>query len=237
MKSLETEGKTVDQAIEIGLYKLGVTRDQVKINILEQAGLFNKAKVRLTLEQSSEAETAVKDLAEKLTKLMNLSVDVYVEEKEDHFYIDITGDDASYFIGKHGENLDSFQFIINSIFNKGKVSAEYKRLMVDSNGYRTKRGDTLKLLAMREAGKVMRSGRSVKLEPMNASDRRFIHTALADHAKVTTVSNGKDPYRYVTIMLKDAADKRKQKSEDRKQKQAKPEFTNIEVSDLRDNND
>ena len=66
MKSIETQGKTVDQAIEIGLYKLGVTRDDVKIEILEQAGLFNKARVRLSLGTSSEQENAVKELVDKM---------------------------------------------------------------------------------------------------------------------------------------------------------------------------
>ena len=69
MKSIETQGKTADQAIEIGLYKLGVTRDDVKIVILEQAGLFNKARVRLTIGTSSEEESAVKELVDKLISL------------------------------------------------------------------------------------------------------------------------------------------------------------------------
>ena len=60
MKSIETQGKTVDQAIELGLYKLGVTRDQVKITILEQAGLFNKARVKLSVGSESENETSLK---------------------------------------------------------------------------------------------------------------------------------------------------------------------------------
>lgn len=240
MKSIETQGKTVDQAIEIGLYKLGVTRDQVKITILEQAGLFNKAKVRLSLDQSSENETQVKNLIEELTRLMGLNVDVYVEEQEDKFFVDVTGEDAAIFIGKRGDNLEGFAFVANSIFNKGKKSGEYKRLVVDSNGYKGKREETLKVLAIRSASKVVHSGRSVKLEPMNANERRIIHTALADHDKVTTVSNGKDPYRYVTIILKNAADKRKQKSEERKSQKtekAEPDFTNIEIVSPRESDD
>ena len=82
MKSIETQGKTVDQAIELGLYKLGVTRDQVQISILEQAGLFNKARVKLTLEQSSEVEQGLKDMVKGLLEAMNLDIDVTVEEQE-----------------------------------------------------------------------------------------------------------------------------------------------------------
>lgn len=235
MKSIETQGKTVDQAIEIGLYKLGVTRDQVKISILEQAGLFNKARVRLSLDSSSESETSLKQLVEKITSLMGLSVDVYVEETEETFLVDVTGTDAAIFIGKRGENLESFSFLINSIYNKGKKSGEYKRVIVDSDGYKQKREETLKLLAVRTASRVISTQRSVKLEPMSANERRIIHSALADHSKVDTISNGKEPYRYVTVFLKDHADKRKQKSDDRKERASN--FTNLEITEPRADND
>ena len=78
MKSIETQGKTVDQAIEIGLYKLGVKREDVKIDILEQAGLFNKARVRISVGTSSPDEGKLKELIEKLIGLMGLDVEVYV---------------------------------------------------------------------------------------------------------------------------------------------------------------
>lgn len=236
MKSIETEGKTVDQAIEIGLYKLGVTRDQVQISIIEQAGLFNKAKVRLSLAGDNPAEQQIKELAQKLIELMGLDVVVYVEEREDCFYLDITGADAAIFIGKRGDNLQGFAYLINTIANKGKHAAEYKRVVVDSNGYSGKREETLKVLASRTASKVVATGRSVKLEPMNAAERRIIHSALADHSKVTTISNGKEPYRYVTVMLKDQIDRRKAKSEARKEE---VELGNpvMQPEDLRADND
>ena len=85
MKSIETQGKTAEQAIEIGLYKLGVSREDVNIKILEQAGLFNKARVRISLNTSSEEEAKVKELIEKLIELMGLNLNVYVEERESDF--------------------------------------------------------------------------------------------------------------------------------------------------------
>ena len=88
MKSIETQGKTVDQAIELGLYKLGLTRDQVKITILEQAGLFNKARVKLSVGQASEAETELKTLTEELLSKMGLDITVSVEEQEDKFSVE-----------------------------------------------------------------------------------------------------------------------------------------------------
>ena len=91
MKSIETQGKTAEQAIEIGLYKLGVSREEVNIEILEQAGLFNKARVRISLNTSSEEEAKVKELIEKLIGLMGLNLNVYVEERESDFFVNVTG--------------------------------------------------------------------------------------------------------------------------------------------------
>lgn len=216
MKSIETEGKTVDQAIEIGLYKLGLTRDQVKISILEQAGLFTKAKVRLSTMDSSEAEDLIRTKVEELLKLLELNCDVFVEEQEENFVVDITGEDAAIVIGKRGDTLDAFQTLVNSMINDKKPSEERKRIKVDSNNYRGRREDTLNILAQRMAAKAVRENRNVRLDPMNAYERRIIHNALNDHSKVETESSGTEPNRYVVIKLKGKVDKRKEKSEQRK---------------------
>ena len=202
MKSIETQGKTVDQAIELGLYKLETTRDKVKISILEEAGLFNKARVKITLDESSETENSVKTLVEELLNKMNLELDVTVEEQEEQFLVDVTGKDAALLIGKRGESLDAFSFLINNIYNKGKKHEDYKKVIVDSNNYKNKREDTLKILAERMAAKAVRENRDVRMEPMNANERRLIHSALSEHAKVETESQGNEPNRYVVIKLK-----------------------------------
>lgn len=201
MKSIETQGKTVDQAIELGLYKLGVTRDQVKISILEQAGLFNKARVKLTLDEASETETSLSSFIEELISKMNLVLDVTVEEQEEQFVVDITGEDAALLIGKRGESLDAFQFLVNSIYNKGKKHEEYKKIIIDSNNYKSKREDTLKILAERMAAKAVRENHDVRLEPMTANERRIIHSALTNNPKVETESKGNEPNRYVVVKL------------------------------------
>lgn len=214
MKSIETQGKTVDQAIELGLYKLGATRDQVKISIIKEAGLFNKARVKISLDESSESEEGLKVLVEGLLRKMNLELDVTVEEQEEQFFVDITGKDIALLIGKRGESLDAFQFLVNSIYNKGKKHEEYKKVVVDSSNYKSKREDTLKVLAERMAAKAVRENHDVRLEPMTANERRIIHSSLADHAKVETESKGKEPNRYVVIKLKN----KKQKKEESENK-------------------
>ncbi len=202
MKSIETQGKTTEQAIEIGLYKLGVTRDEVNIEVLEQAGLFNKARVRISLNTSSEQESGLKELVEKLISLMGLDVNVYVEEREADFFVNVTGDDSALFIGKHGESIEEFQTVLNAIYNKNKPREEYKRITVDSNNYIEKREATLTNLAKRTAGKVVREHKDFKFEAMNSYERRIIHSALSGHDKVITESYGNEPNRYVVVKLK-----------------------------------
>lgn len=210
MKSIETQGKTVDQAIELGLYKLGLTRDQVKITILEQAGLFNKARVKLSVGESSESETTLKTLAEELLAKMGLEIIVSVEEQEDKFLVEVGGEDAAILIGKRGESMDGFQFLLNALFNKGKKHDEYKRVVVDSNNYKSRREDTLKILAERTAARAIRENQDIRLEPMSANERRIIHAALASSDEVETESKGNEPNRYVVIKLKN----KKKKSEE-----------------------
>lgn len=202
MKSIETQGKTVDQAIELGLYKLGTTRDKVKISILEEAGLFNKARVKLSLGESSESEEKLRAFVETLIEKMHLKLDVTVEEQEDQFVVDVTGADAALLIGKRGESLDGFQFLVSSIYNKGKKHEEYKKIIVDSNNYKAKREESLKVLAQRTAARAVRENHDIRLEPMTANERRIIHSALADSSRVETESKGNEPNRYVVVKLK-----------------------------------
>ena len=132
---------------------------------------------------------------------MNLTLDVTVEEQEEQFLVDITGEDAALLIGKRGESLDAFQFLVNSIYNKGKKHDDYKKIIVDSNNYKTKREDTLKILAERMAAKAVRENHDLRLEPMTANERRIIHSALTNNPKVETESKGNEPNRYVVIKL------------------------------------
>ena len=215
MKSIETQGKTADQAIEIGLYKLGVTRDDVQIEILEQAGLFNKAKVRLTVNTTSEEEQKIKELVEKIISLMGLELDTYVEEREHDFFVNVTGTDSALFIGKRGDSIEEFQTIVNNIYNKNKPREEIKRITVDSNNYVVKREETLTNLAKRTAGKVVREHKDFKFEAMNSYERRIIHSALAGHDKVITESYGKEPNRYVMVKLKNNISKPKNYDENK----------------------
>lgn len=138
----------------------------------------------------------LKDVTEK----MGVELEFTPYKANDYIFIDISGKDTGTIIGKRGQTLDSIQYLTNLVLNKNKE--EYQRVILDAENYRTKREKTLEQLAHRLAGKVVRTGRTQKLEPMNPYERKIIHTALQDDSRVMTRSEGKDPYRRVIVELK-----------------------------------
>lgn len=140
----------------------------------------------------------VKELAEN----MNLTIDIKAAKNDDSIYIDIEGKDAGTIIGKRGQTLDAIQYLASLVANKEKEKDKYTRVVIDAESYRNKREKTLEQLADRLAGKVIKTRRSVRLEPMNPYERKIIHARLQGNAKVTTRSEGEEPYRRVVIELK-----------------------------------
>ena len=146
-----------------------------------------------------EDHVALKFL-EEVTKEMGLTLDITAKTGADSLYIDIQGKDSGTIIGKRGQTLDAIQYLTSLVVNK--ENQNYTRVVVDAENYRSKREKTLEKLALRLAGKVARTKRSIKLEPMNPYERKVIHATLQNHPQVTTRSEGQDPYRRVIIELK-----------------------------------
>jgi spoIIIJ-associated protein len=135
-----------------------------------------------------------------LAEKMDLSLEIKAMKNDDSLYIDIEGKDSGTIIGKRGQTLDSIQYLTSLVANKEKDS--YLRVVVDAENYRNKRESTLEQLAERLAGKVIRTKKTVRLEPMNPYERKVIHAKLQDNGKVVTRSEGEEPYRRVVIELK-----------------------------------
>lgn len=114
--------------------------------------------------------------------------------------VDLSGDDMGVLIGKRGQTLDSLQYLISLVINKG--TSEYVRVKVDTENYRQRRRETLENLAKNIAYKVKRTRRPVSLEPMNPYERRIIHSALQNDRYVTTHSEGEEPFRRVVVTPK-----------------------------------
>ena len=139
----------------------------------------------------------IQDFLQTVLIKMGLSCQVEVSEVEDTIALNIVGDDASNVIGYRGETLDALQYLCSLILNDGH--AGFKRVNIDTEGYRAKREKALQKLARNLEAKVKRTGNSHKLEPMNPYERRIIHTTLQNSQYVTTQSEGQGSSRHVVI--------------------------------------
>lgn len=197
-KSIETQASSVDLAVEKALVDLGVSKDKVDVEILQKGGLFSKAKVRVTVKDSTQDKMA--EFFNGTLERMGLVSRATVEDKNGTLYVTIAGDDSGVAIGYRGEALDAFQYLALTFLNEQKC--DFKKVVVDCENYREKRKETLTALALRLAEKSVRLQRKIALEPMNPFERRIIHSALADSEIATTESEGEEPSRYIVIIPK-----------------------------------
>lgn len=151
---------------------------------------------------SDEAVAAAKEFLQKIFNAMHIEVamEKFINKNNGSVTFRLHGDDMGILIGKHGQTLDSLQYLTNLVANKN--SNERVRVIIDVEDYRDRRIETLNRLAARLADKVKRTGERVALEPMNPHERKIIHMALQGDRRVTTLSEGDEPYRHVVIELK-----------------------------------
>lgn len=151
-------------------------------------------------ENEELPETAAINFLDKVFEKLGVKVKTEVSKREDFLYLSFHGDDLGILIGRRGETLDSLQYLTNLVVGR-KFSQRY-RVILDVEGYRKRREQTLINLAHRLSEKVKRTGHNIVLEPMNPHERRIIHTALQNDLKVRTFSEGEEPYRKVIITRK-----------------------------------
>ncbi|NME83628.1 RNA-binding cell elongation regulator Jag/EloR [Clostridium sp. SM-530-WT-3G] len=206
MKSIEIEGKTVEDALNQALEKLGTEENMINVEILEQGskGLFNvigvkpaKIKVSLKYDYIEEARNFLANMLKK----MNIDAEINIKEENDTLHINLSGKNVGLLIGYRGETLDSIQYLVSLVVNKIH-DYPHKRVIVDTENYRSKREETLKGVAIKTANRVIKTKKSFKLEPMNPYERRIIHSALQANEFVVTHSEGEEPFRRVVIELK-----------------------------------
>jgi spoIIIJ-associated protein len=171
--------------------KLPVNKDNAKFSV----------NIREKPENLEEVtETPALDFLREVTSKMGLELSIKAMANEECLYLEIAGKDSGTIIGKRGQTLDSIQYLTSLVVNKDKE--KYIRVIVDAENYREKREKTLSQLANRLADKVQRTGKSVRLEPMNPYERKVIHATLQKNSAVTTRSEGEEPYRRVMIERK-----------------------------------
>lgn len=212
---VEKTAKSVEEAIASALEELNVSREEVEIEVIEEAskgvlGLFGgkEAKVRVTVleqevaeeEEEADAKADAGNFVGDILDKMDIDATISVSETEDTVKVDISGENVGLLIGRRGETLDSIQYLTSLVVNKGRE--DFKRVIVDVEGYRKKREETLIALAYRMANKVEKYKKSVTLEPMTPYERRIIHSALQERFTIETVSVGEEPNRKVVIRVK-----------------------------------
>lgn len=197
---MEFTGKTVEEAIALGLSETGLTEETAEITVLDEGGkgFLKKTKVRVDVSKKrTNGERAVKFLEELLDR-MEIVAKVSLVSEEEKIEINVVAESSASVIGYRGEVLDALQSLAGAVANMGNKT--YVRVVVDCENYRGKREDTLVNLAEKLAAKAVRQGRDISLEPMGPYERRVIHSALAASEEVTTTSEGKEPNRYVVIV-------------------------------------
>jgi R3H domain protein len=197
---MEFTGKTVEEAIALGLSETGLTEETAEITVLDEGGkgFLKKTKARVDVSKKrTNGERAVKFLEELLDR-MEIVAKVSLVSEEEKIEINVVAESSASVIGYRGEVLDALQSLAGAVANMGNKT--YVRVVVDCENYRGKREDTLVNLAEKLAAKAVRQGRDISLEPMGPYERRVIHSALAASEEVTTTSEGKEPNRYVVIV-------------------------------------
>lgn len=160
-----------------------------------------------TNKSNTEKEIPVENLnkrKEKIEKfikefLNNIDDDFSYEIKlsENEILVDINGNDSGMLIGHRGETLNSLQYILTIIANKNEVGRA--KVILNIDGYKDKRKKSLEELAIKVSKTVLKTGRYIKLEPMNSYERKIIHTALQDVEGIRNYSVGEDPHRRIII--------------------------------------
>lgn len=200
------EGRTVDDAIEKGLQRLGLARDQVDVEVLEEGSkgvlsLIGAKQAKVIVRQKDDtAEVAgrVESMVMDVMRLMGLSSQVTVEIEDDihRVKIDTAGVDGL-LIGKKGQNLMALEHLLRRMV--GKQLKRSVRMEVDVGGYKERRIAALKSKAVSIASRVKASNKEMQVEPLSAAERRIVHLAVAGDPQVRTYTIGDGDLKSVVI--------------------------------------
>ncbi|MBI4336864.1 MAG: protein jag [Chloroflexi bacterium] len=209
MDVVEIAAKTVEEAVELALKELGTRREEVEVEVLNpgKGGFLGfgaeQAKVRVRrLPAEDQLRRTTKEVVDQLLATMKVSAVATIgkapSDASDAVFIEVEGEDSGLLIGRRGETLRAFQFIVNLLVSK--QTGQRSLVMVDVEHYKERRYANLRSMAQRIADRVSQTNRAMTLEPMPANERRIIHLALANHPRVSTQSIGEGENRKVTIL-------------------------------------
>ncbi len=216
MRELEISAKTVDEATKVALAQLGVSREEVEIEVIKKgkSGMLGMgaedAKIKVTLLDDERQPGQLDDAAEMarkvlsdILKAMGIAADIDVTPSPDDntpVTLNIEGDDLGVLIGRRGQALASLQYLVRLIV--AEKSKKWISINVDVDWYKKRHYDTLKKLAERLAEQVAHRKRTITMEPMQPDERRIVHITLANHPDVMTQSTGEGDGRRVVIQMR-----------------------------------
>lgn len=227
-KSIIVEGNTTKEAIEKGLKELNVSKDMVEIKTLEEEKKRSfysilaprVVKIEITLKENVESNSCNKESVKKrninkniieieeaskriekfLNEILDKNLKIDINIKDFIINVNINGEEINNLIGYRGTTINSLQILITAIANKN-ISSKIM-VILDVGDYRKRRQKTLEELAEKISKTVIKTKKSITLEPMSAFERKIIHTKLQDNDKVKTFSKGEEPHRRLVISLK-----------------------------------
>lgn len=201
MEKQKFEGKTLIDAKNNALEALNASEEEVFIKELEvKKSLFSK-KVEIEAITYIDLNQAIKDYLIFLVKGMGLTGNIEFKKREDNLIFNIISPSNSILIGRNGRTIDAIQTLASQMV--ATELKEYYRFSVDVNDYKSKKKARLEKLAKYTAKDVARSGIAVTLEPMNAYERRIIHSILTNSTDIATESIGEEPNRCIVIKRKE----------------------------------
>ena len=225
MASLETEGKSIEEAVEAASIQLNVPKERLEIEVLNSGsgGIFGimgskKVRVRATVKEEKaetvsepqsvsastlvlESEEAIVSEAGTLTQdilnLMGVEATLQITKEKETLHIKIEGDKSGLLIGRRGQNLDALQYLISRILNR--KGPDKTKVILDSGDYRSRREGYLKDLALKMAEKAKQTGKPVVISPLPAHERRIIHLTLEKDKSLKTISRGEGQLKKMVI--------------------------------------
>jgi spoIIIJ-associated protein len=206
MKSIKIKAKNVDDAVAEALNKLGIEEEEAEINVIDEGskgllGFIGAKDAVVEVTKVFDPIEAGKVFLEELLNKAKINVEVEIMDREtnnEQVMYNLKGQkELGLVIGHRGETLDALQYLTSIYLNK--ELEEYYRVLLDAEGYRDRRRETLERLAARLANKAEKKQRKVVLEPMPPHERRIIHIKLKENNNVKSYSEGEEPYRKVMI--------------------------------------
>jgi len=150
------------------------------------------------IDSASSAEALrLREFLARVLEEMGLTARVRITEHDQGLHAEVVGEDLGIFIGRRGQTMDAIEYLASLAVSVG--SGRQKRVELDAEGYKERRRRQIERLALRKADEAVKRGRALQLAPMTAAERKIVHLSLRSRSDVSTVSQGREPNRFVVI--------------------------------------